>query len=55
MPTTSSDFYLGGPEVMLRIRGLSMSAERGEARIETGPWLADPAAGVTRGGAGRRL
>ncbi|UOG23264.1 thioesterase family protein [Gordonia amicalis] len=49
MPTTSSDFYLGGPEVMLRIRGLSMSAERGEARIETGPWLADPAAGVTRG------
>ncbi|ETA04943.1 hypothetical protein BJF87_16525 [Gordonia sp. CNJ-863] len=48
MPTTSSVFYIGGPEVMLRISGHSVSAERGEARVETGPWLADPAAGVNR-------
>ncbi|MDS1112921.1 PaaI family thioesterase [Gordonia westfalica] len=48
MPTTSSVFCIGGPEVMLRISGHSMSAEQGRARIETGPWLADPAAGVNR-------
>jgi acyl-coenzyme A thioesterase PaaI-like protein len=48
MPTTSSVFHIGGPEVMLRISGRAVSAERGEARIETGPWLADPAAGVNR-------
>ncbi|MBD0863610.1 PaaI family thioesterase [Gordonia sp. zg691] len=49
MTTTSSLFHIGGPEVMLRISGHSISAERGQARTEGGPWLADSAAGVNRG------
>jgi uncharacterized protein (TIGR00369 family) len=49
MTTSASAFHVGGPEVMLRIGAVSVSADRGEARTEAGPWLADPAAGVSRG------
>ncbi|MFE0749047.1 PaaI family thioesterase [Gordonia sp. NPDC058843] len=49
MTTSSPVFHVGGPEVMLRIGDVTVSAERGEARTEGGPWLADPVAGVSRG------
>ncbi|MGP3706934.1 PaaI family thioesterase [Gordonia paraffinivorans] len=54
MPTTSA-FYIGGPEVMLRIRGMEITAERGTGRMRTGPWLADPDAGIARGALGVAL
>ncbi|MCG7632788.1 MULTISPECIES: PaaI family thioesterase [Gordonia] len=49
MTTSASAFHLGGPEVMLRIGEVSVSGERSEAHTEAGPWLADPATGVSRG------
>lgn len=44
----SSGFYVGGPEVMLRVTGHSISVQRGQVAMQSGPWLADPAAGNNR-------
>ncbi|MEO9328135.1 PaaI family thioesterase [Gordonia aurantiaca] len=54
MPTTSV-FFIGGPEIMLRVGDMAITAERGAGRMQTGPWLADPDAGVTRGALGVAL
>ncbi|GAC67352.1 PaaI family thioesterase [Gordonia soli] len=46
---TPVSFHIGGAEVLLRISPGEFTTAGGEVFADTGPWLADPIAGVARG------
>jgi uncharacterized protein (TIGR00369 family) len=49
------DFVVSGAEALLRVRPIALGSDRAELAVESGPWLADPIAGVSRGSLGVAL
>ncbi|MEV4123794.1 hotdog domain-containing protein [Nocardia sp. NPDC049707] len=48
-PASVPEFLISGAEALVRVSPLSLSPERAELTVESGPWLRDPVAGFSRG------
>ncbi|PPJ23732.1 hypothetical protein C5E45_27875 [Nocardia nova] len=48
-PGFPPEFLISGAEALVRVKPVTLSPERAELAVESGPWLADPIVGFSRG------